>query len=130
MRLDKLLSDMGVGTRSEVKQYIRQGRVTIDGTVTKDAGFSVDPAHQTVCFAGKELHDQKYVYYMLYKPKGCVTARTDSRHKTVMDYIADNRKDLSPAGRLDLDTEGLLIITNDGNLLHDLLSPAKHVTKV
>ena len=115
MRLDKLLADMQAGTRSEVKQYIRQGKVTVDGSRVSPKQ-QVDPGTQTICFFGKEIHYQKYVYYMLYKPQNCVTARQDAGHKTVMDYIVDKRKDLSPVGRLDLDTEGLLLITNDGML--------------
>ena len=130
MRLDKLLADMQAGTRSEVKQYIRQGKVTVDGSSRVSPKQQVDPGTQTICCFGKEIHYQKYVYYMLYKPQNCVTARQDAGHKTVMDYIGDKRKDLSPVGRLDLDTEGLLLITNDGMLSHNLLSPTKHVEKV
>ena len=98
MRLDKLLADMQAGTRSEVKQYIRQGKVTVDGSRVSPKQ-QVDPGTQTICFFGKEIHYQKYVYYMLYKPQNCVTARQDAGHKTVMDYIVDKRKDLSPVGR-------------------------------
>lgn len=130
MRLDKLLADMNIGTRSEVKQHIKRGNITVDGNCNVSPGQHVDPKTQTICCLGKELHYQKYVYYMFYKPKGCVTARTDGSHKTVMDYIKENRRDLSPVGRLDLDTEGLLFITNDGALSHNLLSPARHVGKV
>ena len=130
MRLDKLLADMQVGTRSEVKQYIRQGKVTVDGSNKVSPKQQVDPNTQIICCFGKEIRYQEYVYYMLYKPGNCVTARQDGIHKTVMDYIPDTRKDLSPVGRLDLDTEGLLLITNDGMLSHNLLSPAKHVAKV
>lgn len=130
MRLDKLLADMQVGTRSEVKQYIRQGNVTVDNSSVVSPKQQVDPNTQTICCFGKEIHYQEYVYYMFYKPGNCVTARQDAGHKTVMDYIGDRRKGLSPAGRLDLDTEGLLLITNDGMLSHNLLSPTKHVEKV
>ena len=130
MRLDKLLAMMQYGTRNEVKQLIRQGNVTVDGNRAVSAKQHVDPQTQIVCCFGKRLRYQKYVYYMLYKPKGCVTARKDNLHDTVMDYIKDSRKDLFPVGRLDLDTEGLLLITNDGDLSHRLLSPAKHVKKV
>lgn len=130
MRLDKLLADMQAGTRSQVKQYIRQGKVTVDGSSKVSPKQQVDPDTQTVCCFGKEIRYQEYVYYMLYKPANCVTARQDAEHKTVMDYIADKRKGLFPVGRLDLDTEGLLLITNDGSLAHNLLSPAKHVKKV
>lgn len=130
MRLDKLLADMRVGSRSEVKQYIRQGSVTVDGSSKVSPKQQVDPDRQTVCCFGKEILYREYVYYMLYKPRDCVTARQDTEHKTVMDYIPDARKELSPVGRLDRDTEGLLLITNDGMLSHNLLSPAKHVAKV
>ncbi len=130
MRLDKLLSDLGMGTRSEVKRYIRKGFAAVDGVKVSDPGFQADPDGQKIFYLGKEVCYQKYAYYMLYKPCGCVTARSDGIHKTVMDYIREERKGLSPAGRLDLDTEGLLLITNDGHLSHELLSPAKHVKKV
>ncbi|MEI3228213.1 MAG: pseudouridine synthase [Lachnospiraceae bacterium] len=129
MRLDKLLADMQIGSRSEVKTYIRQKKVTIDGSADVRANQEVNPVVQTVCYLGKPLKYREFEYYMLYKPKGCVTARSDAVHATVMDYIDSNRKNLSPVGRLDLDTEGLLLITNDGALSHDLLSPAKHVKK-
>ena len=129
MRLDKLLADMQIGSRSEVKTYIRQKKVTIDGSTDVSANQEVNPVVQTVCYLGKPLKYREFEYYMLYKPKGCVTARSDAVHATVMDYIDSNRKNLSPVGRLDLDTEGLLLITNDGALSHDLLSPAKHVKK-
>lgn len=130
MRLDKLLSNMKIGTRSEVKRYIRQGNVTVDGSSRVLPEQQVDPLKQEIYCFGKPLQYQKYVYYMFHKPGGCVTARKDNKYKTVMDYIPDSRRDLSPVGRLDLDTEGLLIITNDGALSHDLLSPAKHVKKI
>lgn len=130
MRLDKLLSDMRVGTRSEVKRYIRQGNVTVDGNSHVLPGLQVDPHAQEICCFGKPVRYQEYVYYMFYKPGGCVTARKDAKYKTVLDYIPEKHKNLSPVGRLDLDTEGLLLITNDGALSHDLLSPAKHVNKI
>lgn len=130
MRLDKLLSNMQIGTRSEVKKYIRQGKVTVDGSSNVRPEQNVNPVEQTICCFGKALMYQEFEYYMLYKPGNCVTAKIDERHKTVMDYIDSPKKDLSPVGRLDLDTEGLLLITNDGNLSHNLLSPAKHVKKV
>ena len=130
MRLDKLLADMQIGTRKEIRQYIRQGHVAVDQNSKVSPDLQVDPMRQTICCFGKEVHYQEYIYYMFYKPKNCVTARRDSLHKTVMDYLPEGRKDLSPVGRLDLDTEGLLLITNDGMLSHNLLSPAKHVKKV
>ena len=121
---------MQIGSRSEVKTYIRQKKVTVDGSTDVRANQEVNPVVQTVCYLGKPLKYREFEYYMLYKPKGCVTARSDAVHATVMDYIDSNRKNLSPVGRLDLDTEGLLLITNDGELAHQLLSPKKHVDKV
>ena len=130
MRLDKLLSDMQGITRSEIKRLIKQGTVTVDGVKCASPKQQVDPKIQSVCLLGEEIQYQKFVYYMFNKPGNCVTARQDALHKTVMDYITDKRKGLSPVGRLDLDTEGLLLITDDGMLSHNLLSPAKHVEKV
>ena len=130
MRLDKLLSDMQGITRSEIKRLIKQGTVTVDGVKCASPKQQVDPKIQSVCLLGEEIQYQKFVYYMFNKPGNCVTARQDALHKTVMDYITDKRKGLSPVGRLDLDTEGLLLLTDDGMLSHNLLSPAKHVEKV
>ena len=130
MRLDKLLADMQAGTRSDVKRLIKQGAVTVDGSNKVSPKQQVDPAVQKVCCLGEEVRYQEFVYYMFYKPGDCVTARHDALHKTVMDYIPDKRKGLSPVGRLDLDTEGLLLITDDGMLSHNLLSPVKHVETV
>ncbi|MBO5303568.1 MAG: rRNA pseudouridine synthase [Lachnospiraceae bacterium] len=130
MRLDKLLVEMQIGSRSEVKKYIKNGLVTVDGTNKVKPEQQIDPFEQKITFKGKEITYQEYEYYMLYKPADCVTARTDALHKTVMEYIESKRKDLSPVGRLDIDTEGLLLITNDGKLSHNLLSPTKHVKKV
>lgn len=130
MRLDKLLADMQIGSRSEVKRYIRQGSITVDGSAEVSPKMQVHPDEQEIFCFGKRLNYQKYVYYMFHKPGGCVTACRDAKYKTVMDYIPKQVRDLSPVGRLDLDTEGLLLITNDGALSHTLLSPAKHVKKI
>lgn len=131
IRLDKYLADMGVGTRSEVKKYIRQGLVFIDGIPAVKPEEKVDPDRQTVTCAGKQISYVNFAYYMLNKPAGIVSATRDFRDRTVLDLIQDAaRKDLFPVGRLDRDTEGLLLITNDGALAHDLLSPKKHVDKV
>ena len=131
MRLDKLLTELGTGSRSEVKKYIRSGLVTVNGEVVKKPEQKVDEKKDTVCFRGNPLTYTEYEYYLFHKPAGCVTATEDNLHRTVMDYLADTaRHDLFPVGRLDIDTEGLLLITNDGALAHDLLSPAKHVSKV
>lgn len=130
LRLDKYLADMQVGTRSEVKQMIRKGMVTVDGTVIKKPEEKVDGKMQTVVCRGEIVGYQQYEYYMLNKPAGVVSATEDRRDKTVIDLIKERkRKDLFPVGRLDKDTEGLLLITNDGALAHDLLSPKKHVDK-
>lgn len=128
MRLDKLLSDMQVGTRSEIKKYIRAGFVRVNGDFA-DSGAKVGP-EDIVTFRGEEISYSAYEYFMFYKPRGCVTARRDNLHKSVMDFIDGGRKDLSPVGRLDIDTTGLLLITNDGKLAHGLLSPKKHVNKL
>lgn len=131
IRLDKYLADMGVGTRAEVKKYIKQGKVTVDGAVVKSAELKIDQEVQQVMFQGSPIGYEEFEYYMLHKPAGVISATTDSKDKTVVDLISDKkRKDLFPVGRLDKDTEGLLLITNDGDLAHKLLSPKKHVDKV
>lgn len=130
MRLDKYLAEMGAGTRSEVKKLVRAGRVTINGAVAEKPEQKVDPETDTVCLDGEALLYVAYEYYLFHKPAGCVSATEDKIHKTVMDYLTDTlRDDLFPVGRLDIDTEGLLLITNDGVLAHELLSPAHHVKK-
>ena len=129
MRLDKYLADMGAGTRSELKKEIRKGAASVDGNVVKDPGFSVDPSSR-VTFRGAEVRYEEFVYYMLNKPAGVISASEDSREATVVDLIDEpTRRDLFPAGRLDRDTEGLLLITNDGALAHRLLSPKHHIDK-
>ena len=130
MRLDKFLSDMGAGTRSELKKEIRRSGVTVDGKVIKDPGFSID-ASSYVVFRGSVIAYEEFVYYMLNKPAGIISASDDDRESTVVDLIGEpKRRDLFPVGRLDRDTEGLLLITNDGALAHRLLSPKHHVDKV
>ena len=130
MRLDKYLSDMGAGTRSELKKEIRKSGAVVDGTVVKDPGFSVSES-SNVIFRGSEVANEEYVYYMLNKPAGIISASEDGREETVVDLISEpKRRDLFPVGRLDRDTEGLLLITNDGALSHRLLSPKHHVDKV
>ena len=130
MRLDKYLSDMGAGTRSELKKEIRKSGAVVDGAVVKDPGFSVSES-STVVFRGSEVAYEEYVYYMLNKPAGIISASEDGREDTVVDLISEpKRRDLFPVGRLDRDTEGLLLITNDGALSHRLLSPKHHVDKV
>lgn len=129
MRLDKFLSEVGVGTRSQVKAAVRKGRVTVNGDVVTRPEYKVKPGTDTVAYAGTVCAYER-VYYMLHKPAGVVTAVTDNVNRTVMDLIdTKGRKKLSPVGRLDKDTEGLLLITDDGALSHSLLSPARHVDK-
>lgn len=131
MRLDKYLAEMGVGTRQEVKKQIRQGKVTVNGTVVKAADTKIDETCDEVTIGDRNISYVSYEYYMLNKPGGVVSATEDRRDTTVIDLIKDKkRKDLFPVGRLDKDTEGLLLITNDGDLAHRLLAPKKHVDKV
>jgi 16S rRNA pseudouridine516 synthase len=130
MRLDKFLCDMQLGTRSQVKDLIRKGNITVNGNVVKTADLKIDENIDDVAYMGKTLKYQSFYYYMLHKPAGVVTATRDNHDKTVMDLLVGaDGKDLSPVGRLDKDTEGLLLITNDGELSHKLLSPKKHVAK-
>ena len=131
IRLDKYLADMGVGTRSEVKKYVKQGKISVDGQVVKSADIKIDIETQSVMYQGQLVGYEEFEYYMLHKPAGVVSATTDAKDKTVIDLITDKkRKDLFPVGRLDKDTEGLLLITNDGDMAHRLLAPKKHVDKV
>lgn len=130
IRLNKYLADMGVGTRSEVKNFIRRGMVTVDGAAASRPEQKIQPERQTVMVNGSQVCYVEFEYYMLNKPAGVVSAVTDTREKTVLDLLTGKkRKDLFPVGRLDKDTEGLLLITNDGELSHRLLSPSKHVDK-
>ena len=131
IRLDKYLCEMEAGTRSEVKAFIKKGRVTVNGETAKSPEQKVDETKDTVTLDGHSFSYQKYFYYMLHKPAGVVTAVRDHHDQTVLDLLVDAPgKDLSPVGRLDKDTEGLLLLTNDGQLAHDLLSPRHHVDKV
>ena len=129
MRLDKYLADMGEGTRQEVKKYIRRGSVTVNGEQVRSPELKVDERDQ-VCLDGRKVSYAAEEYFMLNKPAGVVSATEDKRDRTVLDLIQyKKRKDLFPVGRLDKDTEGLLLITNDGALSHRLLSPRHHVDK-
>ena len=131
MRLDKYLAEMGVGTRQEVKKQIRQGKAAVNGTVVKTADTKIDETSDEVTISGRNISYVSYEYYMLNKPAGVVSATEDRRDTTVIDLIKEKkRKDLFPVGRLVKDTEGLLLITNDGDLAHRLLAPKKHVDKV
>ena len=131
-RLDKFLCDSGAGTRSQVKVFIKAGRVTVDGKPEKDAGRKVDPATQEICLDGEALGGKRRVVLMLNKPAGYVTATEDKQDKTVMELLPPEYRhlDLKPVGRLDKATEGLLLFTNDGDLLHRLISPKQEVPKV
>ena len=130
IRLDKFLCEMEIGTRSQVKDMVKKGMVSVDGEVVKKADYKFDENTSKVYVNGRELSYQKFYYYMLNKPQGVVSATTDNHDKTVLDLLKDAvGKDLFPVGRLDKDTEGLLLITNDGELSHNLLSPKKHIDK-
>lgn len=128
VRLDKFLSHMGYGTRNEVKNIIKNGWVTIDGETIKKADFQVKE-DQTVYVDDVPVSYVRYEYYILNKPAGYVSATEDNLYPTVMELIPSIRNGLYPVGRLDLDTEGLLLVCNDGQLTHELLSPKKHVLK-
>ncbi len=131
MRLDKFLGDQNIGTRKQIKEYIKNGRCQVNGVVATKADMRIDENNDEISFDGELLSYSKFHYFMLYKPAGVVSATTDGRNKTVLDLLRDeNIKGLSPAGRLDIDTEGLLLLTDDGELIHRLLSPKKHVDKV
>lgn len=131
MRLDKFLAEAGLGSRKEVKQLIKKGQITVNQQIEKSDKKQVDPEKDRVEYRGELLHYQEFYYYVLHKPAGVVSATEDQRDQTVMDLFSakDYRSDLFPVGRLDKDTEGLLLITNDGKLAHELLSPKKHVEK-
>lgn len=129
-RLDKFLCDAGIGTRSEVKTFIKKGRVRVNDAAVKSPDFKIDETKDSVTLDGKQIEVCGLVYYMLHKPAGCISASRDNKEKTVIDLLEGAPgKDLSCVGRLDKDTEGLLLITNDGDLSHRLLSPRKHVDK-
>ena len=131
IRIDKYLADCGIGTRSEVKKYIKAKQITVNGVLVFKPEEKVDETKDNICFKGQPIIYEKYVYYLFHKPAGCVTAKQDNVHQTVMDYFPEDirAKDIAPVGRLDLDTEGLLLLTNDGPLTHHLLSPAHHMPK-
>lgn len=130
MRLDKYLTELQVGTRSQVKEYVKKGLVSVNGQIVKKSDIKIDETMDEICYQGKPLRYQKFRYYMLHKPAGVVTATRDNIDRTVIDLLPrDLIKDIFPVGRLDKDTEGLLLLTNDGELSHNLLSPKKHVAK-
>ena len=131
-RLDKFLCDSGIGTRSQVKAILKSGRVTVDGRPEKDASRKIDPQTQEICCDGVVLGGKRRVVLMLNKPAGFVTATEDKTDRTVMELLPGEyaHLELKPVGRLDKATEGLLLFTNDGDLLHRLISPKKEVPKV
>lgn len=129
-RIDKFLCDQNLGTRKQVKEFIKNGMVTINGETALKPEQHVDETADEISFGGKVLNYSEFRYYMLYKPQDVVSATTDGRSVTVVDLLKpENVKGLAPVGRLDKDTEGLLLMTNDGMLTHNLLSPKKHVDK-
>lgn len=131
MRLDKFLAEVGLGSRKEVKQLIKKGQISVNQKIEKSDKKQIDPEKDQVDYQGEILHYQEFYYYLLHKPAGVVSTTEDKHDQTVMDLFSpsDYRSDLFPVGRLDKNTEGLLLITNDGKLAHDLLSPKKHVEK-
>ena len=131
MSLDKFLAEVGLGSRKEVKQLIKKGQISVNQKIEKSDKKQIDPEKDQVDYQGEILHYQEFYYYLLHKPAGVVSATEDKHDQTVMDLFSqsDYRNDLFPVGRLDKNTEGLLLITNDGKLAHDLLSPKKHVEK-
>lgn len=131
MRLDKLLSNMGFGTRKDIKKFAKDGLVLVDGKVVKDSSLHVDPEVQEVEFDGERVRYREFVYLMLNKPQGVISATEDLVERTVIDLLDQEYIpfEVFPVGRLDKDTEGLLILTNDGKMAHELLSPRKHVPK-
>lgn len=131
MRLDRFLSEQNIGTRKQIKEYVKNGRCSVNGTSASKADMHIDENSDEIAFDGIVLGYSKYHYYLLNKPVGVVSATRDGRNETVLDLLSgENIKGLSPCGRLDIDTEGLLLITDDGDLIHRLLSPKKHVDKV
>lgn len=130
MRLDKFLCELNICTRKEAKQILKNGLVSVNDEIIKDGSFHVNETTDTVFYNGTKLKYEKFVYYMLNKPAGVVSATEDNISKTVIDlFNIENRDDIFPVGRLDKDTTGLLIITNDGDLSHRLMSPSHHINK-
>ncbi|KHO61532.1 pseudouridine synthase [Thermoanaerobacter sp. YS13] len=131
MRIDKLLSNIGIGTRKEVKKFIKEGLVLVNGNIVKDAGLIINTEIDEILFDGKKLNYKEFIYIMINKPKGVISATSDPIEKTVIDLLPQELKARNPfpVGRLDKDAEGLILITNNGNLAHKLLSPKKNVIK-
>ena len=131
MRLDKFLANSGIGTRKEVKEILKNKKVSVNNVFVKDGKIHVDEEKDIVKYENKIINYKPFVYIMMNKPAGVISATEDSHHKTVIDLLNDKYRtyDIFPVGRLDIDTEGLLLLTNDGILSHNLLSPKKHVDK-
>lgn len=131
IRLDKYLVEMNKGSRTQIKDAAKKGRIQVNGVPEKKTERKIDPETDEVTFDSQPVSYRAMEYIMLYKPQGVISATEDKRHKTVIDLLSgENRSDLFPVGRLDIDTEGLLLLTNDGDLTHRLLAPGKHVDKV
>lgn len=130
-RLDKLISSQGTYTRKQAQQLIKDGLVKVDGITVRDRGFHIDPDVNSVILDGKEFAVEKFVYLMLNKPKGVVSATNDRSQKTVVDLVPDElkKRNLFPAGRLDMTTTGFVLITDDGDFAHRILSPKNHIEK-
>ena len=131
MRLDKFLVACSVGSRTEVKNFLKAGRVMVNGKKEKSAKLQINEERDEIRFDGQVLEYEEFVYYMMNKPQGVISATEDSKHRTVLDLLDDiaRTKEVFPVGRLDIDTHGLLLLTNDGQLAHALLSPKRHVDK-
>lgn len=129
VRVDKILSELGFGSRQEIKKYVKAGKIRINDNIVKKPEEKLNSEKDKLYFEGKEVEVEEFETFILYKPAGYVCATNDNVHKTVMELIDSKRKNIVPVGRLDLDTEGILILTNDGALNHRLVSPASHVDK-
>lgn len=129
VRIDKILSELGFGSRQEIKKYVKAGKIRINDNIVKKPEEKLNSEVDKLFFEGKEVEVEEFETFILYKPAGYVCATKDNVHKTVMELIDSKRKNVVPVGRLDLDTEGILILTNDGDLNHRLVSPSSHVDK-
>lgn len=129
VRVDKILSELGFGSRQEIKKHVKAGKIRINDNIVKKPEEKLNSEVDKLFFEGKEVEVDEFETFILYKPAGYVCATKDNVHKTVMELIDSKRKNIVPVGRLDLDTEGILILTNDGNLNHRLVSPSSHVDK-
>ena len=132
MRLDKFLVESGLGSRSQVKELLKKGLVLVNGRAEKSPKTQINETADEIVVSGQKLTYEKFVYYLLNKPKGYISATEDERHKTVLDLLDETarQKEVFPVGRLDIDTHGLLLLTNNGKLAHAMLSPKKHVEKI